>query len=393
MIIFVTATPDAMVVPVLRDLVIDRYGAPISAAHLFMTINLLGALAAVAIMRRLQRSASHARVVRVAALTNAALLALMALPIGLLPTLVVRFLEGGADLIVYAFVFSSLAGSSTSPRSGARMGAAGCALMLGVASGLAVGALIAQAWPPNVLLAGAAACAVGALLASGIRTPCGDAAPAYVRAHEQQTARRQALAPILPMMLADRAASGLLVTTVPLYLAARGLSPHAAGGMIGLAMLLMALGAYPAGRLSDRINPLRLRLVAAIIYASGLAAIVLAQPATPILAPILACMGIAGAVLFTASLTLVARTGTGAPGMGAFHAAGNLGFFVGPTAAGLSLSLLAGPDPGADAFVPVVVVAAVLYLTIALVSLAWCALPRHLDILGATSPAIPRESG
>ncbi len=389
-IIFVTATPDAMVVPVLRDLVIERYGAPISAAHLFMTINLLGALAAVMLMRTLQRRASHARVVRIAALSNAALLALMALPIGLLPTLAVRFLEGAADLVVYAFVFSSLARSAPAPGKGARMGAAGCALMLGVAGGLAIGALIAQPWPPNVLLAGAAACAIGALLASGVRTPPGDAAPAYTQAREQQTARRTTLTPILPMMFADRAASGLLVTTVPLYLAARGLSPHAAGGMIGLAMLLMALGACPAGRLADRVNPLRLRLYASIIYAACLASIVLTPPLTTILTPALAGTGLAGAVLFTSSLTLVARTETGAPGMGALHAAGNLGFFVGPTAAGLALALFAGPDPAADAFVPVVVIASLAYLTLALSPLAWARLARQSDLLGTPSPVIPR---
>ena len=385
-VIFITATPDAMVVPVLRALVIERYGAPISAAHLFMTINLLGALAAVTLMRFLQRRASHARVVRIAALTNAALLAVMALPIGLLPTLAVRFLEGAADLVVYAFVFSSLARSSASPRTGARMGAAGCALMLGVAAGLAAGAVIAQSWPPNVLLAGAAACAIGALLASSIRTPRGNPIPAYAQAQEQGTARRASLAPILPMMFADRAASGLLVTTVPLYLAARGLSPHAAGGMIGLAMLLMAFGAYPAGRLADRVSPLRLRLLASIVYAGGLAAIVLARPSPSVLIPVLAGMGIAGAVLFTSSLTLVARTETGAPGMGAFHAAGNLGFFVGPTLAGLVLSLQAGPDPAAEAFIPVVLTASTTYLAIALAPLAWIGLVRPLRLLGTTSP-------
>ncbi len=390
-IIFVTATPDAMVVPVLRDLVIERYDAPISAAHLFMTINLLGALAAVAFMRILQRRASHARVVRIAALANAALLALMALPIGIIPTLCVRFTEGAADLIVYAFVFSSLARTSRTPTPGARMGAAGCALMLGVASGLALGALIAQPWPPAVLLAGAAMCATGALLASAVRTPPDHALPAYAQAREEHTLRRRTLTPILPMMFADRAASGLIVTTVPLYFAARGLSPHAAGGMIGLAMLLMALGAYPAGRLADRVGPLRLRVIASIVYATGLAAIVLARPTIAVLTPILAIMGVAGAALFTSSLTLVARTRTGPPGMGAFHAAGNLGFFTGPTAAGLALSFFAGPDPAPDAFIPIVVTASVAYLTLALAPLAMIRLAVRRSLLGADYSSISRH--
>ena len=43
-LLLLSALPDAMVAPVLRQLLVDRYGVSDGAAHMFMSVNLLGAL-------------------------------------------------------------------------------------------------------------------------------------------------------------------------------------------------------------------------------------------------------------------------------------------------------------------------------------------------------------
>ncbi len=57
-----------------------------------------------------------------------------------------------------------------------------------------------------------------------------------------------------------------------------------------------------------------------------------------------------GAALFASSLVAVCDSGRGAVGMGAYHAAGNAGFLVGPLAAGAALSLLGGSEPVASVY-------------------------------------------
>ena len=43
LLILLSALPDAMLVPVLRDLLVERYGASAEAAQAFLAVNLLGA--------------------------------------------------------------------------------------------------------------------------------------------------------------------------------------------------------------------------------------------------------------------------------------------------------------------------------------------------------------
>ena len=47
LLILLSALPDAMLVPVLRDLLVERYGASAQAAQAFLAVNLLGAALAI----------------------------------------------------------------------------------------------------------------------------------------------------------------------------------------------------------------------------------------------------------------------------------------------------------------------------------------------------------
>lgn len=353
-LLFLSALPDAMVVPVLRQLLVERYDVSIGAAHAFMSVNLVGALAGIGLAGFLRRRCDLVNTITIAALANAALLAMMAVPIGFVPTLVLRCVEGAADLTVYAVLFAFIAQSGSPATRGRRMGAAATAMMLGIAIGVGLGGIIGAQTAVLCLWAGAVACVIVAA-AAGIT----------LRSHRDQENERSSRSttpelgvearPIwrpLAMMFSDRFVSALLATTVPLYLASvTDMSPAAIGGLIGISMLMTALGTWPAGRIAERVGSLRMRLIAGCIYAPGVALIPLAVSGNLVITIIdFVLIGLAGAALFASSLVAVCDSERGTTGMGAYHAAGNAGFLVGPIVAGVALSLLGGADPGASVY-------------------------------------------
>ncbi len=353
-LLFLSALPDAMVVPVLRQLLVERYGVSVGAAHAFMSVNLIGALAGIGLVVFIRRRCNLVNSITIAALANASLLAMMAVPIGFVPTLVLRCIEGAADLTVYAVLFAFIAQAGSPSTRGRRMGAAATAMMLGIASGLGVGGIVGGQTAVLCLWAGALACVIVAAAAGLTLRPN--------RAQRTGLSSRYTTAeggvdsrPIwrpLAMMFSDRFVAALLATTVPLYLASvTDFSPAAIGGLVGLAMLMTALGTWPAGRLADRVGSLRLRLIAGCVFAPGVALIPLVVSGNLAITIIdFVLIGLAGAALFASSLVAVCDSGRGAVGMGAYHAAGNAGFLVGPLAAGAALSLLGGSEPGASVY-------------------------------------------
>ncbi|MCH8316708.1 MAG: MFS transporter [Planctomycetes bacterium] len=352
-LLFLSALPDAMVVPVLRELLVERYDVSVGAAHAFMSVNLIGALAGIGLAGFIRRRCNLVNSITIAALANASLLAMMAVPIGFVPTLVLRCIEGAADLTVYAVLFAFIAQAGPPSKRGRRMGAAATAMMLGIACGAGLGGIIGAQTAVLCLWAGALACVIVAAAAGLTLRP--NRAQGNLSSRRTTTEREVDSRPIwrpLAMMFSDRFVSALLATTVPLYLASvTDMSPAAIGGLVGLAMLMTALGTWPAGRLADRVGPLRLRLIAGCIYAPGVALIPLAVSGNLAITIIdFVLIGLAGAALFASSLVAVCDSGRGAVGMGAYHAAGNAGFLVGPLAAGATLSLLGGTEPGASVY-------------------------------------------
>ncbi|MEE8155033.1 MAG: MFS transporter [Phycisphaerales bacterium] len=353
-LLFLSALPDAMVVPVLRELLVERYGVSVGAAHAFMSVNLVGALAGIGLVVFIRRRCNLVNSIVIAALANASLLAMMAVPIGFVPTLVLRCIEGAADLTVYAVLFAFIAQAGSPSTRGRRMGAAATAMMLGIASGLGVGGIIGGQTAVLCLWAGALACVIVAAAAGLTLRPNrghGTGLSSRYTTAEGGVDSRPIWRP-LAMMFSDRFVAALLATTVPLYLASvTDFSPAAIGGLVGLAMLMTALGTWPAGRLADRVGSLRLRLIAGCIYAPGVALIPLAISSNLAITIIdFVLIGLAGAALFASSLVAVCDSGRGAVGMGAYHAAGNAGFLMGPLAAGAALSLLGGSEPGASVY-------------------------------------------
>lgn len=377
--IYVASLPDAMLPPVLRDLLVSRYSVTPAAAHWFMAINLVGAMAAVPILAMLRGRASPALLIGVGALCNGALLLGLALPIGFGWSVSVRFLEGAADMVVLAVLFNLL--SSDGPRAwrGHRLGLGGTALMLGLATGAISGGRLGEAGAASVLIAGAVASGVLAVIAFfGIRLLRRCERAPRSEAIRVATGTLIPLWPSLAMFGSDRALAGLLSTTVPLLLGTlSGWNTSSIGMMIGVPMAVMALGSWPAGVLADRFGALRVRTIAALMYAAGIAAIpLLVEKPGWLLMSMMLIIGVAASALMPSALALAARTERGSTAMGACQAAGNVGFLLGVAGAGALLSLLGGTQPSILAYTMTVHILALLHVAITGIGLS-----RLADVL------------
>jgi hypothetical protein len=108
-------------------------------------------------------------------------------------------------------------------------------------------------------------------------------------------------------------------------------------------VLLMALCTGPAGALCDRVGSLRVRLFAGIAYAAAFASLPWAASSQWALGTAMTAVGVSAGMLFSSSIALAAESGRGTVALGAFRAAGDLGFFAG-TALSIAIVAALGGD-------------------------------------------------
>ncbi len=357
-LLVLTALPDAMVVPLLEELLVARYGVGPGAAHAFLSVNLIGGLCAVPLLGLAARWQRPILAVAIASVADAALLAAMWLPIGFAPTIVLRAAEGAADVMVFAVVFDLVGHLGRRQGVGLRFGFAAALLSIALGSGAILGGTIARLEGGDdaariVYLVGAAACLAAGLLAWMTRDRLRRLEGIEPRTSIESAASAVpiARAPFWPLLLvagSDRAAGGLLTGTLGLFLAeAIGLGPAIRGLLVGSVLLLMGFGAVPGGWVSDRCGDLRTRFVGAVAFAIGIAALPLVAASLPLLAIDALVIGLGGAVLLPTSLSMLDRLHGGLVGMGGFRAAGDVGFLIGVVSAGLLVERLV--DGGGDA--------------------------------------------
>ncbi len=350
--LYLGALPNGLVTPLLSELFVERYGTSVAASHWFMAVNLIGAVAVLPLLARLRKSMPPSVLLAGAAVFSGALFALMAMPIGFAWTLSLRILEGAADLVLLAIIFDLLSKAGAARRRGARFGAAGTILMLGIATGFIGGGAIGQHDAVMALVVGSLACfaiATFALLRhahfDGLVRSC-----PLVSDTGAIDSRNTAspLWPALIMTAGDRALAGLASTTLLFYFAlAVHFEPQVRGMLLGGTLLLTALGSWPAGCLADRFGHLRVRAASSTVYCVSLASIPLLAPlGVAPLALAMLCFGIAGAGLMPTSIVLASRSGRGSLAMGAYHASGNLGYhLLGVGAAATLLAILGHGAP------------------------------------------------
>lgn len=403
-LLLLSAMPDTMAAPVLKEMFVDRYGASVRDAQLFMAVNLLGAVAAIPVLLWARRRTGPVVVLVGASLADAALLGVLAAPVGLWPSLGLRTAEGVTDVLVFASLFD-LVRRTSGPHAARGLGVASTPLLLGLGLGAVAGGLAAQRVAPASELGADAAAggdvalavfgvsalasvlvALGAFVfrrwlagvaavepESGPSAASGESHAVRVP-HGALDDRPRPLAWSCAMAFVDRATGGLITTTLPLVLAGfLGYSKGQRGWLVGLPLLLMALCTGPAGALCDRVGSLRVRIVAGTAYAIAFALIPFAAGSQPMLAAVMLVVGVSAGALFSSSIALAAESGGASVALGSFRAAGDLGFFAGTSLSIVLVSALGsdGDTSYADyATVIVVFAGAHLACTIAMVALA-----------------------
>ena len=291
------AIPDVLPYAGLASLVGERFQKSDAEVQLFAVAALMGALLAVPLIRRV-RDSSPRRVFAVAALVQAFAIALMALPVSWELLLLLRGLQGGADLLTLVTLTTVVA--SHARGTGRGFGASGSAIFCGLAAGLVGGGLLAASYPLIVFPLSAAISLLLALAAFGL--------PALHVAARQVRATRIFDRRILfggAFAASDRMIPGMVTVSLPLLLVATmDASPTVIGIVLGAPLLACAMGGYASGILIDRIGGVSGRLIGVPLQGLGLSLVVLSEGVLSVLLIGTLLMALGAMILLPTSLVL-----------------------------------------------------------------------------------------
>lgn len=343
LLLFCLMLPVTAMVPVLPALTGGRFaGLGQFGSHLFMSINMFGALLGAPVAGLLSDRIGRRKALAVGAL---AANGLFLLALGLVDSyplaLGLRMLEGFAHMSALSLLMTLGAEHAAEGRLGARMGAVGAAISLGVAAGAPLGGWLGghdALWVP--LGGGALSLCLALLALVGVResTLVRRRLPA-VAVLRALRGHRELLVP-MAFSFVDRLTVGFIVSTVVLYLGAvLGFDAPAIGAAMAAFLIPFSLLTWPAGHLCHRFDPLRMMIAGSVLYGVFLGALGFVPERWIIAA--MAAGGVIAALMYAPSLVLVARYAGAdcrASAVAAFNMAGSLGFACGPL---LSSALLA----------------------------------------------------
>jgi MFS family permease len=367
--------PVTLIVPPLKELIGDRFSAAPFWTHSFMSCNLLGAaLASPLIAMLCDRAASRRRVVVVALLGDAALLAYMAVAPSLAMILLARTFEGVTHILALTALMAMAADHAPPERRGRAMGLIGASMMFGTAIGTRLGGIVWRLWPGWTFMAAAAAAVVAALFVilavreAAQRLPIGRLSSSLrvVRTHP-------GLLVAYAYAFVDRFCVGVIISSFVLFLAdAHDVSPDGRARLLAMFLIPFATLVYPAGRAVDRIGAVGPLVIGSAGFGVmfGLYGFVPSEW----LSFMMVGSGVLSALMFAPTLWLCAELSPGnlrGAAYAGFNAAGSLGFLCGPIIGGL-LSQFIGAEAGArEGYQAAFLLAGATEVAIALMTLPW----------------------
>jgi len=369
-LIFASVLSSTLLIPAVRPLLALQAPGNESAAHAFMSLNLLGGiLGAPLLLRSCARALSPSRMVALFATLDALLLAALAVGGPLWLLLTVRTLQGAVNLAAIALLLG--AAPARGPH-GARYGVLGSMLMLGVACGAPVGTLLLRLGPRAPLFGGAVLEAAVALIVpfAGLSALAG----------ERPTTRALPWVGML-WVFAERLAIGLFVVTFAFHARQCLARTDADVGLaISCFMLPFVAAVYPAGRACDRIGAGRVAVLGLTVY--GVAWLCLADAGAAQVWILMPVLGLASSAVFAAAMResgAAESTRARVAAMSALNSAGGLGMLIGTALAGiLSAVLRAHGEAPHEAHALVFRIAGGFQLGASLVTLALLTLEQRL---------------
>ncbi len=353
--------PVTLPVPVLRELVADRFGVSELLTSLFMSINMVGAVLAAPLAGALaDRFGQRPRWIAAALLVDALCFLGLTRDVPFAGFLAIRFVEGCAHIFGLSLLLGLAAGARPEAQRGKVMGATGSGLLLGVALGAPLGGQLGAEDPLVPLYVGAVVVALAAPLALLLRETEGRerSRPGLAEIAGLIRSHRLVAIPLL-FAFADRFTVGFFTSTFPLFLRnLHELPPPRIGILIAVFMLPFAALSFPFGILSQRSSRALLLCGGSFVYGCLVAS--LGWWPTDALLGVMIATGTAAAVMFVPSLLFTAEAtpeSVRTTSMGAFNAAGSLGFIVGPVTGGLVSQTVAASHGWASGYTAAFVVA------------------------------------
>ena len=245
---FLALVPVTLLVPGLDELVVVRYGGSETAAHAFMSVNMLAGMLVMPLVMRRLRTLGDLR------LWLAGLLlvdALAFLGMGSAPSLgalmAFRALDGAVHLPAVTLLMVA-ANRAAGEKRGASLGALASALMLGITVGSPLGGWLVERGPDALYRTGAAIFVLAALVC--LKAPVSAVATNRPRNYRFQWRRAESWVP-LGYAFMDRFSIGIFVSTFTLFLAREHqVDPIQRGWLVALFMIPFAALCYPVGRLA-----------------------------------------------------------------------------------------------------------------------------------------------
>ena len=353
-VLFLTMLPVTMMVPVLKELVADRFSVGTFWTHLFMVINMVGAIVTAPFTVKLAERALRRRTILLGGLLlNAAMLGLMPIVTSFYVFMGLRFLEGAFHVLVVSTIMAAASDWAPVGRRGRQMGMIGAALIFGTACGAPLGGRIGQTAPSAVFAIGV----VFVLIAAAVTVLFVNEAANRTRSARLSEAAgllrtRPALLVPYAFSFIDRFCVGVIISTFVLFLAdVHGFSPGQRGGLLAMFLFPFAILCYPAGRLADRLGRARLMIFGNVGF--GLAFAAYGFVPASWLPVLMLASGVFSAIMFSPNLAICADLAPPeqrAAAYAGFNVAGSLGFLCGPLAGGLIYTLSASHMAAREAY-------------------------------------------
>jgi MFS family permease len=341
----IAAIPDAMVVPVLHDLTVERFGVSEGAAHAFMAVNFVGAVLVVGLLAFLNRSISTSVLLMIAAVSSCGLMAAMATVDSWWGLLGLRCLEGGADIILLSIPFRMIASCGTTKHYGMRMGVSFSVMFLSLAFGVGIGSVIGKVDAANVLWAASLTSGILLLIVAILRDTVDNTS--------KSPRPKDGACPLIStewigasFLALDRGLSALVSVTLPILITSGfNVSLKTLGIALAGMFVVLALFSVPAGWIADRIGGIRVRVIASILCGVGLAGLGLMRwlPPVVILSPCLLLYGAGAAGLMPSAFSASVRREASTLVFSTLQAAGQGGYALGIVAGLLLVTFLALP--------------------------------------------------